>query len=184
MGWLLCRKHPDVISMGSKIDISDLKEDPIIMFQHKHYLKLAFLANIVIPTLIPVIFWQESFWTSYAIGILRYTIVLHNTWLVNSAAHLWGNKPYDVHINPSENRLVSLLSTGEGFHNYHHTFPHDYSTSEWTYALNLTTFFIDVMALIGQAHGRRSVARETVQARIQRTGPNSLARMQEKEKAG
>ena len=38
------------------------------------------------------------------------------------------------------------LSAGEGFHNYHHTFPHDYSASEWRWSLNLTTFFIDIMA--------------------------------------
>merc|ERR1711973_195087 len=132
--------------------------DPVVAFQHKHYLKCAFVANILIPTAIPAFLWGESLWVAYVVAVLRYTVVLHSTWLVNSAAHLWGEKPYDVNINPAENLMVSFFSTGEGFHNYHHTFPHDYSTSEWRYSLNLTTLLIDSMALIGQAYDRRSVS--------------------------
>merc|ERR1719461_2355248 len=89
--------------------------------------------------------------------------------------HFWGDRPYDEHVNPAENRLVSLLAGGEGFHNYHHTFPHDYSASEWRWGLNVTTFFIDSMAWCGLAWGRRSVSREAVEARKIRTGPGSSA---------
>lgn len=46
--------------------------------------------------------------------MLRYVAVLHFTWLVNSAAHMFGNKPYDTRMGPAENRLVSLLAMGEG----------------------------------------------------------------------
>lgn len=35
MGWLLVKKHPDVIAAGKKIDISDLTNDPLLKFQHK-----------------------------------------------------------------------------------------------------------------------------------------------------
>ncbi len=46
--------------------------------------------------------------------------------------------------------LVSWLSIGEGFHNYHHTFPQDYATSEYGFhVLNITKMFIDVMAWFG-----------------------------------
>ena len=45
---------------------------------------------------------------------------------------------------------MSLLALGEGFHNYHHTFPYDYSTSEWGLQFNMTTAFIDFMAGIGE----------------------------------
>jgi len=34
-GWLLMRKHPDVIAKGKTIDISDLEADPIVMFYSK-----------------------------------------------------------------------------------------------------------------------------------------------------
>ena len=84
------------------------------------------------------------------VTVLRYVSVLHATWLVNSAAHMFGMKPYDTGIGPAENRAVSLLALGEGFHNYHHTFPYDYSTSEWGLQFNMTTAFIDLMAGIGE----------------------------------
>ncbi|CAG9815709.1 unnamed protein product [Phaedon cochleariae] len=33
VGWLLCRKHPDVKAKGKAIDLSDLEQDPILAFQ-------------------------------------------------------------------------------------------------------------------------------------------------------
>ena len=110
MGWLLVRKHPEVIRKGSKIDLSDLRSDPVVMFQHRHYLPLALAMAIALPTVIPVYFWGEALWTSYTWSVLRYLCTLHSTWLVNSAAHMWGDRPYDEHVNPAENRLVSLVS--------------------------------------------------------------------------
>ena len=175
MGWLCVRKHPDVISKGSKISLADLEADPIVMFQHKHYIPSMLIGCFLVPSVLPYLLWNESLWTGYVVAVLRYVCVLHGTWLVNSLAHIWGDRPYDVNIHPSENKLVSFFAVGEGFHNYHHTFPHDYSASEWRYSLNLTTAFIDAMALVGQAYDRRSMSQETVERRIERTGPGAAA---------
>jgi stearoyl-CoA desaturase (delta-9 desaturase) len=177
IGWLLVRKHPEVIRKGSKIDLSDLKADKLIMFQHQYYLPLALLFCFVIPTAIPMYFWGEAFWASYTVTVFRYLLILHCTWLVNSAAHFFGGRPYDVNINPSQNRLVSLLAVGEGHHNYHHTFPYDYSASEWQWALNFTTMFIDIMAFVGMAYGRKSVSKEMLEARMKRTGLGTEKKM-------
>lgn len=35
MGWLMMRKHPDVIQKGKMIDMSDLLQDPVLQFQKK-----------------------------------------------------------------------------------------------------------------------------------------------------
>ncbi|XP_061396928.1 acyl-CoA Delta-9 desaturase-like, partial [Musca vetustissima] len=34
VGWLLCKKHPDVKTKGKTIDMSDLEADPMLMWQH------------------------------------------------------------------------------------------------------------------------------------------------------
>lgn len=39
--------------------------------------------------------------------------MLNATWLVNSAAHMWGNRPYDKNINPRENQLVAFSAIGK-----------------------------------------------------------------------
>lgn len=85
-------------------------------------------------------------------------------------AHYWGYRPYDASIRPAENLLVSLMTSGEGFHNYHHVFPQDYSTSEWRYSLNLTTLFIDVMAFVGLVYDRKHMSQKAIAARMERTG--------------
>jgi len=170
MGWLLVRKHPAVIREGKTINMSDLETDPIVMFQHKHYIPCFLAAAFIIPTIIPTLCWGESLTTAYFMAVVRYVAVLHFTWLVNSAAHFYGMKPYDVTIGPTENMAVSVLAMGEGFHNYHHTFPYDYSTSEWGGRFNVTTLFIDAMAAIGQAYDLRKATSHTVKARAARTG--------------
>merc|ERR1712021_315904 len=113
---------------------------------------------------------------AYFIAVVRYVFVLHGTWFVNSAAHLYGNKPYDVNIGPTENMFVSLFAMGEGFHNYHHTFPYDYSTSEWGLSFNITTAFINLMAKFGQAYKLRTANPATVAARALRTGQPVMTR--------
>lgn len=172
MGWLLMKKHPDVIQKGSRIPLNDLLADPVVVFQRKYYKLLAITTCFVMPTLVPMLFWGESFLCAYFIpAILRYVITLHFTWLTNSVAHMWGWRPYDKKINPAENIFVSMGAIGEGFHNFHHTFPMDYSTSEFGAAyFNLTKFFIDFMALIGQAYDRNKMSPEQILARRKRTG--------------
>lgn len=171
VGWLLCRKHPDVKTKGKQIDLSDLEADPIVRIQHRYYLASIALFCFILPTLIPYLLFGETFYNSFYIcSLLRYVVTLHATWLVNSAAHMWGRRPYDKNINPSENRGVSFWALGEGFHNYHHTFPWDYATSELGYDLNLTKLFIDFFASFGWAYERKVVTPEMIKQRKLRTG--------------
>lgn len=163
MGWLLYKKHPDVITKGKTIDLSDLLADPVVRFQRKYYIPLSLLFGFLIPTFIPYWFWNEDLSVAFFVsGIDRYVFLLHFTWAVNSVAHLYGYRPYDEKINARENWLVSLLAAGEGFHNYHHTFPWDYSTSELGWFFNFSTFFIDLMAWFGLAYNLKSASGDLI----------------------
>ncbi|KAG7262380.1 hypothetical protein CRUP_002418 [Coryphaenoides rupestris] len=174
IGWLLVRKHPDVLAKGRKLEMSDLRADAVVMFQQRHYKMSVLLLCFLLPMLVPWCLWGESLTVGYFVpGLLRYTLVLNATWLVNSAAHMWGNRPYDKNINPRENLFVAFSAVGEGFHNYHHTFPFDYATSEFGHRPNLTTAFIDLMCYLGLASDRKKVSQEAVRARAQRTGDGS-----------
>lgn len=88
MGWLLCKKHPDVKKFGTRVSMTDLEQDALVMFQHKHYMNLMYACSILIPVAIPIICWNETFLASFFFaGVFRYIISLHITWLINSAAH-------------------------------------------------------------------------------------------------
>ncbi|EDW16357.1 acyl-CoA Delta-9 desaturase [Drosophila mojavensis] len=177
IGWLLCKKHPEVKAKGKGVDLSDLRADPVLMFQKKHYFILMPLACFILPTVAPMYFWGESFVNAWFVATMfRWCFILNVTWLVNSAAHKFGGRPYDRFINPSENISVAMLAFGEGWHNYHHVFPWDYKTAEFgKYSLNLTTAFIDFFAKIGWAYDLKSVSPDIIKKRVKRTGDGTHA---------
>ena len=171
VGWLLMLKHPQVLIKGQNIDVSDLKQDPVVMFQERHYLKLCLIFSLLIPILVPWYFWNENLLVSFLyLFALRYVHSLNAAWCVNSFAHLWGHRPYDKRSNPADNHFVCYSAYGEGYHNYHHAFPFDYSTGEWGPKLNITTCFIDILAALGQVYDRKQVSQETILKMRQRKG--------------
>ena len=159
VGWLLRKKHPDVKSTSIKLILDDLTFDPVVQFQGKYYLLLYLLWSIVIPTYLPMKMWNESFTRSLLICfVFRYITSLHSTWFVNSTAHMFGDRPYNELIDARENSWVSYGALGEGYHNYHHTFPFDYRTAEDGMKLNASKLFIDFMKFIGQAYDCKVVS--------------------------
>lgn len=175
IGWLLQRKHPKVFEMGQKLDMSDLHRDPVLVFQKRHYWPLALFFGFVLPITVCQIFFGESLCHSILVSVWRYVHSLHCTWFVNSAAHIWGSKDYDENIEPRESCLVSVGALGEGFHNYHHTFPFDYSTSEHGGYINFTTTFINCMHYLGLAYNLRSVEPSMIKKRRARTGKEAIS---------
>ena len=158
MGWLFLKKHSDVKEIGSKISMADMEEDGFVMFQKYYDPWFNLCMCFLVPPLIATLGWNEHFWNALWItGFLRYVIVLHCTWMVNSAAHIYGDHPYDKNIKPAENPIVSFLAIGEGWHNWHHKYPYDYSTSEFgiTSQFNPTKLFIDTCCYLKLASGRK-----------------------------
>ncbi|KAM6177413.1 LOW QUALITY PROTEIN: stearoyl-CoA desaturase 5 [Erethizon dorsatum] len=172
IGWLLVRKHPDVIQKGKKLDVADLLADPVVQFHRKYYKISVVLMCFVVPTLVPWYNWGESLWNSYFLATILPAIAL-NGMLINSVAHMYGNQPYDKHISPQQNLLITLGAIGGGFHNYHHTFPFDYSASELALNFNPTTWFIDFMCLLGLATDRKQATKPTTVAWKAKTGDSS-----------
>ncbi|XP_075210679.1 acyl-CoA Delta-9 desaturase-like [Lycorma delicatula] len=176
-GWLMVRKHPDVKKKGKTIDLSDLESDKLIMWQKKYYKYLMPFWTFLVPTIIPVFGWGETWNNAFHIaGMLRYTYLTNMVWLVNSAAHIYGMRPYDKNINPRENNIVSVLTLGEGWHNYHHVFPWDYRTSELGFfRYNFTLKFIDFFSKIGWAYDLKCVSQNMIRKRALRTGDGSYS---------
>jgi stearoyl-CoA desaturase (delta-9 desaturase) len=77
---------------------------------------------------------------------------------------MFGDRPYNQKIQPRENYWVSYGAFGEGYHNYHHTFPWDYSTSELGGKLNLTKRFIDTCAAFGLAYNLKQASKNIVES--------------------
>ena len=119
MGWLYLKKHPDVVKAGRALNHADLEADSVVMFQERVDPWFALFMCFVLPGLVAGHAWGEDFWHGvWVAGALRYCIVLHFSWLVNSAAHMFGDRPYDPESWASENPVVSIGALGEGWHNW------------------------------------------------------------------
>ncbi len=55
--------------------------------------------------------------------LLRVTLGLHATWLVNSATHMWGSRRFETRDGSRNLWWVALITGGEGWHNNHHAHP-------------------------------------------------------------
>ena len=73
-----------------------------------------------------------------------------------------------------ENKWVSFATLGEGWHNYHHTFPYDYRAAEIGGGrFNVTTNIIDLFAKIGWAYDLKAPSEELINATIAKRGDGS-----------
>ena len=146
----MLEKLPEVEENEKKFDFSDTLSDPIIRFNHRHFRKLQLLFALIIPTLIPIILWNETPLLSFNTTIIRVGVALHCLWCIQSAAHVWGTKPYDSSIEPTENIWMAICTLGEGWHNYHHAFPWDFKASEFGPGkVNFTTRLLLIFAKLG-----------------------------------
>jgi stearoyl-CoA desaturase (Delta-9 desaturase) len=149
IGWML-RDYPS--GRPNLANIPDLKKDPMLAFQHKHYVKLAVGTNFGIPMLVG---WAiGDFWgTLMLAGFLRLVVSHHFTFFINSLAHIWGNRPYTDANTARDNGILAVLTFGEGYHNFHHLFAHDYRNGVRWWQWDPTKWLIGGLKLVGLAHG-------------------------------
>merc|ERR1711998_51828 len=158
IGWLYLKKDKRVAEAGAKVNVDDLRADGWVMLQRRFDPWWNLYFSFVFPAHVAMVLWGERFAVGFFVpGALRYLWVLHCTWLVNSAAHLWGERPYDPQSNPAENPLVSIAAMGEGWHNWHHKYPFDYAASEYGVMrqFNPTKIVIDTAAALGMVTHRK-----------------------------
>lgn len=76
-------------------------------------------------------------------------------------------------IAPTENFWVSFFAMGEGWHNYHHTFPWDYKAAELPYYYNVAAILIRFFHAIGWAYNLREPSDNLVKMVTLRKGDGS-----------
>ena len=71
---------------------------------------------------------------------------------------------------------MSFLTFGEGWHNFHHTFPWDYRAAEFGQNFNLTCSIIEMFAKMGWAYDLKAAPEDLVRKRAIRTGDGTHPR--------
>ncbi len=147
IGWML-RDYP-----AGREDFSnarDLQRDPIVMWQHRHYVPVAVAMNVLPPLLFGLL-TGEILANLLLAGFLRLVINHHVTFFINSLAHYWGRRPYTDTNSARDNGFIALLTYGEGYHNYHHLFQNDYRNGVRWWQFDPTKWLIALAARVGLA---------------------------------
>lgn len=93
--------------------VSDLLENPLHIWLHKHYLEFVistFLLLSIIDIRIPIFLISiASIWTFHTSSII-----------VDIIGHKWGYRNFDTPDNSRNNTWTNILMLGSGLHNNHH----------------------------------------------------------------
>ena len=161
MGWLLFKLRP----IPPMDNVPDLLADRMVMFQHRHFPLIGAIVNL---GLVPAIGWLWGGWQS-ALGalligsVLRVVLVEHSTFCINSFCHMIGTRPYSTRCSARNSWIMALFTFGEGYHNYHHEFQHDYRNGVKPWQFDPTKWAIWAMSKVGLTSGLRRVPDEKIQ---------------------
>lgn len=145
MGWLLVRREPEYEGVYAP----DLKADFWVLWQHRLYPVVATVAGFGVPTLVGWT-WGDA-WGGFVFGgVLRTVVGHHTTFFINSLAHMWGRQTYSDKVSARDNPVLAVLTNGEGYHNFHHTFEADYRNGIRWYHWDPTKWLIKSLSLVGQ----------------------------------
>ncbi len=135
--------------------VADLEKDPLVRWQHRHHFVIGGLV-----ALLPV-------WIGLATGnvlghlviglLLRIVLTHHTTFLINSAAHVFGSRPYTEANSARDNWLLAPFTFGEGYHNYHHMWQWDYRNGVRWFQWDPTKWLLGALALTGAVRQLRRV---------------------------
>ena len=164
IGWVLRKTDPTLAAMP----IGDLQHDPLVRWQEKYYALIGLASGVVLPTLLGWAFGDPL--GGFVLGAaMRLMICYHTTFTINSAAHLVGKQPYSIRNSSRDSFWVALISFGEGYHNFHHTFPGDYRNGVRGHHFDPTKWTLRALASVGLTKNlRRTPPSAVVRARLRR----------------
>src|SRR3954454_12877349 len=162
MGWVLRKADPRI----QPAPVRDLARDPLVVWQDRHYGLVSIAFGVALPVLLGLAVGDP--WGGFIVGgAVRLLLVYHATFSINSLAHRFGSQPYSDKTSSRDNLLTALISMGEGYHNFHHTFPSDYRNGVRAHQFDPTKWVLRTLEVLGSAKNLRRTPRATiVRARV------------------
>lgn len=166
--WLMEKPRP----IDKKV-VADLLQNSWVVWQH-HHIKFAMIGSNVLVFLL-VGWLLNDFVGSFCLVFWTRLFFLHHcTWFINSLAHTWGDQPFCKEHSAVNNFIISFLTFGEGYHNYHHTYANDYRNGVCWYHYDPSKWLIWLLSHIGATWGLRRVDPITIKKKMVIEGKNDL----------
>ena len=167
IGWVMVAEEEERVEK-----VQDLEGDPILAFQDRHIFLLGFLVGMLLPGAAGWFFLGgvTGFLGGFIWGgLLRIVIVHHATFLINSAAHTWGTQPYSTANTSRDSPLLSLITYGEGYHNFHHTFQADYRNGHKWYHWDPSKWWIRGFSFVKMTSDLHKTPDKAIESRRMKT---------------
>jgi stearoyl-CoA desaturase (delta-9 desaturase) len=160
IGWILFKLEPE----PPWDNVNDLRRDPLVMWQVRWYLPLALGVGFVLPTALGYLHsgWVGALGGFLLGGVARVTAVQHMTFFINSLCHTIGRQPYSDRCSARDSWIMAIFTFGEGYHNYHHEFQHDYRNGVKWWQWDPTKWTIWTLSKLGLVNGLRRVPEEKI----------------------
>lgn len=160
IGWLLFKLDPP----PPFDNVSDLKKDPLVLWQDRHIHWIAALVSFGFPTIIGFIWggWISALGAFLLAGVARIVVLQHCTFCINSLCHYLGERPYSSKCSARDSWLMAIVTLGEGYHNYHHEFQYDYRNGVKPWQFDPTKWVIWTLSKLGLARKLRRVPDEKI----------------------
>ncbi len=135
-----------------------LRKDPLIMWQHRYYIPIV-LSGLALPFGVGLLNggWMGGLSCFLLAGVCRVFFVLNSTFCINSICHLWGAQPHGDGDSSRDSWWVSLVTFGEGYHNYHHMFLRDYRNGPRWYNFDPSKWLIFSLSKLGLAYNLQRI---------------------------
>jgi stearoyl-CoA desaturase (Delta-9 desaturase) len=142
-----------------------LDPDYNLMRRLRHYIHwIGATVAFVLPAAIGYAWggWTAALGAFLIAGVARVVAVQHCTFCINSLCHYIGKQTYSSRCSARDSWLMSLVTFGEGYHNYHHEFPYDYRNGVKPWQFDPTKWIIWMLSKVGLAKKLRRVPGKTI----------------------
>ena len=162
IGWLLFKLNPS----PPFDNVLDLQKDALVRWQHRHVHMLAVFIGFLLPAMLGFLWnsWSGALGALLISGVARVVVVQHCTFFINSACHTLGRQPYSTRCSARDSLLLAFFTFGEGYHNYHHEFQHDYRNGVKAWQFDPTKWLIWLLSKLGVTSHLRRVSPEKIEA--------------------
>jgi stearoyl-CoA desaturase (delta-9 desaturase) len=150
--WMLPRKGSGYWTNLYMRYTPDLVKEPFMRFLNRTFLLWHIASGAALFTA-GWLGWDMYTGISFLVYgmFVRLIVVLHMTWLINSATHIWGYRTYETTDDSRNLWWVGYLSYGEGWHNNHHAFPTQAAHGHKWWELDITYLTIAMLEKVGLA---------------------------------
>ncbi|HVT57722.1 MAG TPA: fatty acid desaturase [Thermoanaerobaculia bacterium] len=160
--------------------VRDLLEDPLVRWQHRWYKEVGVAVAFGIPLAVGLATGRVLGCLLIG-GVLRVVISHHGTFFINSLCHMVGRQPYSREHSARDSPVMAVLAFGEGYHNFHHSFPFDYRNGLKRWQFDPAKWMIFGLSRLGLARDlRRASDAAILKAKIEvqfETAKEKIARV-------